>query len=174
MTGLDIFQWTCCVAVFGAMLVLSQGRRWGWIFNIVASIMWLAYAAITKQYGLGALQVGMILVGARGWVNSEPVVEAEVFEGEAALGHIVIGDGRCCPMRRKFLTGITGSRATVKLPIEAADFIIHWSPTAQYGHTKAKPSRRAGRAQMILFGAHFCQWCGADIRDDVRDRAGGD
>ncbi len=179
MTVLDLYQWSCALLTFGAMFVLSRGKRWGWLANIAVSVLWMGYAGCTAQWGLIALNVAMLYAGVAGWVRSKPEPEPEPEPipsihdvlGTPGTGR-AISTGRCCAMSRKFITGVTGARADKPMPTEAADYIIHWSPGVTLGQVKQKPSRRAGPSQMILLGAAYCQWCGCNIREAVRKRAG--
>ena len=152
------------------------GRRKTWAHLVLAagSVAWAVYAFLTKQYPLLALNCVFMAVGVYNWLDWRSRARGgnPNFDAGRIGPGAKIETGRCCAMSRKFMTGVTGARADVPMPTDAADYIIDWSPGVQPGQVRQKPSRRKGPAQMILLGAKYCQWCGADIGDAVYGRQG--
>lgn len=46
-------MWSYILPPIGLAGIILQGRknRWGWIVGIAAQIVWVTYAAVTKQWG---------------------------------------------------------------------------------------------------------------------------
>lgn len=167
VSPLDLLQWGGSIGVFVAMVLLARKDPRGWLLNFAASLTWVLYSVWTAQWGLCALNVCMAGAAVSGWIGRKPA---------PLSSRRSVYSGYCCPMAKKFMTGVTGVRRDVRMPMEAAEYIIDWRPTQtrdvqpRSAEDVALPSILEGTASTVMLGARYCQWCGADISAAAIDR----